>query len=343
MHVHCFFLHLWPFLYGNPFIWYHENMFAKKVCDSMTLCSTARSLWASFLANAIFGFSFLFTKVSLSYTSPYVLLSCRFSVALFFFSLILIFGKQKLSFRGKPWKMLLLLGVFQPVLYFTGETYGVKFTSSTFSAIMIALIPIVSIWASALFLKEAPTPMQSFFCILSVLGVIIITANTAEGSNQLIGVFLLLLAVTADVAFNLMSRKLSTTFSAFERTYMMFLFGFFVFFSLMLGETGGSLTPFVSAFQDPSLLWPILYLGIFSSVIAFFLINYSHTHLPVTRTIVFINVTTLVSVLAGVFFLHERLSPLSCFAAGMIVLGVWGVQRFASNTSLQKQPVSEEV
>jgi len=292
---------------------------------------TRRSLWAVFWANVIFGFSFLFTKVSLQLTTPFVLLASRFFVAFLVLSLILLVGRQRFALRGKPWGLLLLLGVFHPLLYFVGETYGLLYTSSTFSAIMIALIPIVSLWASALFLKEAPTVLQSLSCCLSVLGVILITANTCGGSNQWKGVLLLLFAVFADVGFSLLSRKISVSFSPFERTYVMFVIGFVVFFALMLRESGGSLTPFFDAFRLPALRTAILYLGIASSVVAFFLLNYANTHLPITRTIVFVNVTTLVTVVGGVVFLHETLSPLTLCAAGMIVLGVWGVQRFAEN------------
>lgn len=298
---------------------------------------TRRSLWAVLVANAIFGFSFLFTKVSLQMTTPFVLLATRFFVAFLVLSLILVVTRQRLALRGKPWGLLLLLGVFHPLLYFVGETYGLLYTSSTFSAIMIALIPIVSLWASAIFLKEAPTILQSLFCCLSVLGVILITANTNGGSNQWKGVLLLLLAVFADVGFSLLSRKISVSFSPFARTYVMFVIGFFVFFALMLRESGGNLSPFLDAFRLPALLPSILYLGIASSVVAFFLLNYANTYLPVTRTIVFVNVTTLVTVVGGVVFLHESLSPLSLCAAAMIVLGVWGVQRFAGQSPVQTE------
>ncbi len=293
------------------------------------LSLSARALLSAFFANVIFGFSFIFTKVALESAQPYVLLSCRFFVALLVFTLILFLGKVKLTLRGKPWGLLFLLGVFQPVLYFMGETYGVLYTSATFSAIIIALIPIASIWASALVLRESPTMKQSLFCVLSVLGVIVITAQSGGGSTQLKGFLFLLMAVLADVGFNLLTRKLSVTFTPFERTYFMFLMGFVVFFTMMLFDTGGSLGPFAAALTSSTLRLPILYLGIASSVVAFFLINYANTLLPVTRTIVFVNVTTLVSVFAGVLLLKESLSPISLVATGVIVLGIWGVQRYA--------------
>lgn len=288
-----------------------------------------RSLWAAFLANIIFGFSFLFTKVSLELATPFVLLAARFFVAFLVLSVIMLFRRQKMTLKGKPWKLLLLLGVFHPILYFIGETYGVLYTSSTFSAILIALIPIVSLWASALFLHESPTKLQSIFCTLSVLGVITITVGSNEGQNQWLGVVLLLFAVLADVSFNLLSRKISVAFTPLERTYVMFVMGSFVFISLMLVESGGSIAPLVEAFREPLLRNSILYLGVASSVFAFFLLNYANTFLPVTRTIVFVNVTTLVTVIGGMVFLHETLTLSTFFAATMIVIGVWGVQRFA--------------
>lgn len=292
-----------------------------------------RSLWAVFFANIIFGFSFLFTKVSLELATPFVLLTARFLVAFLILSVIMLFRRQKFTLKGKPWKLLLLLGLFHPILYFIGETYGVLYTSSTFSAILIALIPIVSLLASALFLKEAPTKLQSLFCSLSVLGVILITAGSNQGENQWLGVILLLLAVFSDVAFNLLSRKISVAFTPLERTYIMFVMGFFVFFVLMLGESGGSIAPLVGAFCNPLLRTSVLYLGIASSVFAFFLLNYANTYLPVTRTIVFVNVTTLVTVVGGVLILREPLTLTSCLSAILIVLGVWGVQRFADRSS----------
>ena len=308
---------------------------------SKSMSLTNRSMLSALGANAIFGFSFLFTKVALEYASPYVLLVCRFGIALLVFSLFIFIGKARLNLRGKPWKYLLLLGLFQPVLYFVGETYGVLYTTASFSAIMIALIPIASLWASALILKESPTARQSFFCCLSVVGVILVTASTNTGSNQLKGVIFLLVAVIADVAFNLTTRKLSQQFTAFERTFVMFCMGFAIFSGMMLVETGGSFLPVLAAFQIKAFLLPIVYLGIASSVVAFFLINYANTYLPVTRTVVFINVTTIISILGGAVFLHERLTTLSIFAVAIILLGIWGVQRYARKETAEPSQLED--
>ena len=57
--------------------------------------------------------------------------------------------------------------------------------------------------------------------------------------------------------------------------------------------------------------------------------NYGLSHLPVSRSTSFANLTTVISMLAGVVFLGEPMSLLSGVASLMIVLGVWGVQKMS--------------
>ena len=84
---------------------------------------------AGLLGYSIFGFSFLFSKLALELTTPFVLLSVRFLTAFLVMNLLVLTGKMKLSLRGKPVRMLLLLGLVQPVVYFICENYGIALTS----------------------------------------------------------------------------------------------------------------------------------------------------------------------------------------------------------------------
>ena len=49
--------------------------------------------------------------------------------------------------------------------------------------------------------------------------------------------------------------------------------------------------------------------------------------LPVAKTMAFCNLTTVISMFAGVIFLHEPFNMASLFASVLIILGIWGVQR----------------
>ena len=55
-------------------------------------------------------------------------------------NVVLLFGKAKISLKGKPLGSLLLLGFIQPVCYFIFETYGINSTSAAFSGEIKAVI-----------------------------------------------------------------------------------------------------------------------------------------------------------------------------------------------------------
>ena len=96
-----------------------------------------KALWAVIIGNSIFGFSFLFSKIALGLTIPSVMLAVRFLSAFLVLNLVVVIGKatKKIDFklRGKPLKYVLLLALFQPVIYFVAESYGITYTSSAFA------------------------------------------------------------------------------------------------------------------------------------------------------------------------------------------------------------------
>ncbi len=283
---------------------------------------------AAFFSNFIFGFSFMFSDMGLKAASPSVLLALRFLFAFLILNLLVIFRVVKIKFKGKKVLKVLLMGIMQPVIYFYCESYGIKLSSPTFAAIMLALVPIGAMIYSALFMKEAPTLWQVFFGVLSVLGVILISGD-GEGAT-VSGAVLLLGAILSAVMFNAISRQSANEFSPFERTYVMFFLASIVFTAVAVIENINDLSLIYKPLMDGSFLISILYLGVLSSVIAFFLINYANTHLPISRTTVFSNVITVVSIFAGIVILKDTALNLpNIIYSLMIIIGVWGVQKFA--------------
>lgn len=294
-----------------------------------------RGIAAAVIGNGIFGFSFLFSRIALSSASPFVMLMYRFVVAFALLSGVALWARAShqegwLRFRLR-WRQcgpLLLLGIYQPVGYFLCESYGISLTNATFSGVIIALIPIVALGFGALVLGERPRLPQVGFALLSIAGVVAMTLQqSAQGQVQPLGVVLLLGAVASAVVFNLMSRKLSGQFSALERTWVMMLVGAVVFTGLALWFTDGGIHQLTAPLRRASFLWSILYLAGFSSVVAFLMLNYATTELPVAQATVFCNLTTVISLLAGVIFLGEPFGFGMLLASVVIVIGIWGVQR----------------
>lgn len=287
---------------------------------------TALATLAALVAQIIFGFSFMFTKIALNFASPLTVIADRYLVAFLALSLIIFITKTKITFGKNMWK-LVLMSVFQPFFYFIFESYGIKLTTSAFSSIMISLIPVVSMICGIFILNEVPSPLQYVFTALSVGGVVIMAlAGKTDGTVTVLGILFLFGAVLSSVAYNIASRKISAEFSAFERTFAMTIVGLISFVSIALAENRHNPIEILSHFVIPSYTTAIFYLGFVSSVIAFLLLNFANTYLPVAKTTVFSNITTVVSVIAGIIFLDEKFSIETVVSTALIIVGVWGVQ-----------------
>lgn len=282
---------------------------------------------AGILGNSIFGLSFLFSKIALAHMAPLPFLSLRFLVAFLFMNLLLLLRVFSIDWK-KPgkWK-LLALGLFQPVLYFPLESYGILYTNASFSAVMIALVPITSMIYGALFLQEFPSRRQVCAASLSILGIVLLSLEQeSAGAIRPLGIVILLGAVLAATGFNVLSKETGRQFTAFERTYGMFFLGSAVFTAAAAGTEGG-FAYLRAALETPDVLLSVAYLGIISSVVAFLCLNYANQHLPLARAASFANLATVLPVLAGVLILHEPFSPMMVPAALLVLAGIWGVQK----------------
>ncbi|SET16201.1 Permease of the drug/metabolite transporter (DMT) superfamily [Natronincola peptidivorans] len=280
----------------------------------------------------IFGFSFLFTKEALDIFAPFHLLSFRFAFAVILLVALQILGIIKINFAGKRLHVLLFLSLFQPVLYFVCETLGVNMTSASEAGMMIAVIPIVTTILAAIFLQERPTKMQTFFVLFSVLGVIFIifmTGNIDLGES-FAGMFVLLGAVFAAAAFNILSRKSSLYFNPVEITYVMMWIGFLTFTSIAVAQHiyQGNLVDYFVPLRNTKAIISVVYLGGLSSVTAFFMMNYMLSKIEATKSSVLANLVTIISIIAGVIFRNEPFYWFHGVGALMILLGVWGTNYF---------------
>jgi len=280
----------------------------------------------------IFGFSFMFSKVALEYVRPIGLISYRFLAAFIVFELLRLFGVIKIRLSYRYVRSLFLVAIFQPVLYFLFEVYGLEQTSSSEAGMMIALIPIFVSILSALILKEKPKLVQVLFILMSVFGIIYIQLSKSSSgiAFEPLGFFLLFGAVISAAVFNITSRNASKVLKAHELTYFMMLIGAVVFNVLYVIRLldQGRVEDYVLNLQHVELLLPILYLGIVASIGGFFLVNYALAHLEAHVASIYSNLATIVSILAGAVFLNETLFYYHYIGSLLIVIGVYGTVRF---------------
>ena len=258
--------------------------------------SAAGAFWLAAFTYFIWGFTFLASRIAQDYGTPFVLLFWRFALAFLLLNLLRLTGRFPVRLHGRRLWPVLLAGLFEPVLYFPCEQYGLKLTSTSFSGVMVALIPLCSLVYGAVFLHEKATWRQVVFSVLSVAGVIVLAVYaTGIGAGSFLGFLILLGTVFAGAGYIVACRACSVSFTAFERTYITCGMG-------------------AAAF----------------GVLSYLALNRALEVLPVARTAALINVSTVVSVLAGVLILREPFGWVSAAASAAILVGIWGVQRFAA-------------
>lgn len=295
-------------------------------CDDLTKFDQLLPVLAGIVVSIIFGLSFLFTKNALLLMSPIELLANRFTLAAIFLFLLSLIRVVPIHLSIKKFAGILPLTLFQPILYFLAETFGIQLTSASESSLVIALIPVAVTIMGGLFLHERAAWRQWLFVFCSVAGVgmIVLAGSGGNFTVHIAGMATLLLAVGAAAVYNILSRRYSVAYSPLEITTGMMYVGA-VFFNLLRMTFFPAKGFYFQGFTRIESLIPLIYLGLLSSIGAFFLVNYMLKKMAVVRVTAFNNLTTVVSVAAGVIFRGEVLGPYHLIGGSLILIGVWGI------------------
>lgn len=286
--------------------------------------------------NIIFGFSILFTKIAYTGTdvSVSVMLMWRFIITCTALFSVLAFSRKsnmfRVSFRGKRISRLVLLGIIEPILYFIFENSGLRASGATMGAVILALIPILAVIIGAIVLSDRPSLLQVLFSYVSMIGVIVISIrqNGTQQNNSVFGIICLCVAALLSATFFVMSKKLSTEFSPFEKTLGMFAVGTVFFTAWALIENRHSLISLFLPWTSTRFVISIIYLSLFSSAVAYMMINFAASHLSVSRFSSFSNIQSVISVFSSMIFIDNSYDIYTILAAALTVFGVWGVQHF---------------
>ncbi|MDQ6419578.1 DMT family transporter [Paenibacillus sp. LHD-117] len=277
---------------------------------------------------SVIGLSFMYTKVALAYVSPLDTLAFRFAFSFAAIVVLVATGVFKLSLKGKPWPRLLLLALFYPLGFFTLQAFGLQHASSAEGGIIFATTPILTSFLASLFLKESTSLRQKLSILLSVSGVVMIFAMQGTGIevSSLSGILLLFLSCLASAGYAVLSRYLLRTFTPSEVTISMMSIGFVAFWlaSLWSHAADGTLNRLFAPLAHAEFVWSMVYLGILASIVSAFSSIYALSKLEASKISVFTNLSTVISIAAGAFWLGETLTVYHFAGTVLIVAGVIG-------------------
>ena len=175
---------------------------------------------------------------------------------------------------------------------------------------------------------------QWFFSILSIAGIIVITLSENSGGGiSLLGFLCLIVAVVTGAAYGVLSRSIADDYSVFERTFVMQLMGAVFYTVLAVIENAGDLGSLVHPLSRIDFILAVLYLAVGASVLGYTFFNFAVTNAPMPKVVILCNLTTIISVLAGVIFLDDPFSVIAAIAMVAVLIGIWGVQKYDNEKS----------
>lgn len=244
----------------------------------------------------LWGMSFVWTAIVLEYYQPVTIIFLRLVIStIFLFSWVRIFQKKE-TINRKDYKLFFISALFNPFLYFLGENYGIKFTSPTISAVLIATIPLFAPIIAYVKLKEKLNWINIAGICISFAGILIMLLNKnlqLDASPR--GVLALLIAVFSAVSYVVYLKILSTRYSPFFIIAVQNLIGLVYFLPIFLIF---DFNQFISVKPSLTVISSLIALAIFCSSIAFVAFTIATREIGVSKANVFAN---LIPVFTGVF------------------------------------------
>lgn len=292
----------------------------RSICDNKAVIYLL-----SVLAIVLWGMSYIWSDrlialgVPISYFVP-----LRIFVAGIILLLFNILTKEfRLIARKDIWKFM-LLSLFEPLIYFFCETYGIKETGSpTISAMIIASVPIFSVGAGFLFFKERISVINALGIAVTLGGICLVLLKQGgdEGvpQNFILGVVLLMIAVFSEVGHASLTKLLADGYKPQVIVMYQFLIGTVYFLPFFLTR---GIENFDARLVSWEVLEPILCLAVLCSSLAFSLWAMAIKKLGVGKSSVFLAMMCVATALVAEVIGREHLSLLQWLGVFIAVLGI---------------------
>ncbi|MDP4143052.1 MAG: DMT family transporter [Bacillota bacterium] len=283
------------------------------------------------LVMIIWGMSYLSIKIVVAEINPILSAFYRFLIA----GVILIIIKKMQHSNEKVLKedrlKMALGGLFGVGLYFFFENYSIAFTTASNVAILIASIPIFTLIAQKIIFNEEITKTKLIGTIFSVVGIIIIVASKDKislFSTGTIGDLMALACALCWVIYNIINSSFKGNYSSITITTYQSIWGC-IFLSPSLVFVSNSI-------PSAKVILNILFLSVFCSCVGYVLYNYALNYLGATVLTTYINLQPIITLIAAVIILRERITISQLIGCFTIILGV-------SMVSTQKKGKAEVI
>ena len=271
------------------------------------------------IAVLLYGTTLTATKICLEYYSTPQLMAFRMFISSILFLPFIFTLYKNIKIEKKDIKLILLMMLCEPCLYFLFETNALKYTTSGQAGIVSSLEPVILVIAARIILKEKFVKIVYLGLFISIIGSILLSLSsdvTELAPNPLLGNFLELIAIILTDTCVITTKYLMDRYPPFFLARISVTGGSLFFTGLNI-FTGGSFDIVLN-----TSIFLVLYLGILT-VVAYALYNFAICTLPASKFSPFLFMLPVAAVFFGWFFLGETFNLKQFSACILVFLGIY--------------------
>ena len=255
------------------------------------------------LAMLFWSFSFVWIKIVYLVYKPITTVVLRLLISSILLFIIGKGFKQIDTIRKEDRMSILALAFFEPFLYFLGESFGLKYVSSTIGAVIISTIPLFAPFAAYYFHKEKLSKMNVLGILVSIIGIAVIIFNKSFSLTvSPIGLTCMFIAVGAAIGYSVVLKSLASKYKPVTLITYQNTLGLIYFLPLFLLFDWQH---FIHATPTQEVLTALILLAVFASTLAFIFFTYSLKFLGITKSNVFINTIPVFTAIFAYFVINE--------------------------------------
>jgi len=279
-------------------------------------------------AVVVWGASFIATKVALQDVSPVTVVWLRFSMGVLILGAAVAMRGEFALPRRSEWAYFALLGFLGITFHQWLQSNGLQTSEAGTTAWIVATTPVFMAMLGRFILKERLDWLKTLGIFLAFAGVLLVVSK-GNLSSVSVGRFgapgdkLILVSAVNWAVFSVLSRRGLKAYPAGLMMFYVMTLGWL--FTSLLFFAGGNIAE-VSGLTFNGWLG-IAFLGVFCSGLAYIAWYDALQALSAAQTGVFLYIEPLVAVVVAFFVLGEPVTLVSLLGGGVILFGVWLVNR----------------
>ena len=293
-----------------------------------------RTYGAVIISMIFWSLSFIWFKIANEYYRPITIVFIRLVIATIILTSYLIITKKFMKIRREDRRLFFMLAMFEPFLYFLGESFGLTYVSSTVGSVIISTIPVFATIGAWFFFRERLKAVNYIGIILSFSGILVFIFNKDGSlSFNIKGLALLCFAVFSAVGYNLTLSRLVGHYSPVYIVNVQNVLGalFFLPFFLIF-----DFRTFLNAPHSFETFRPIIELSVFASCGAFILFAYSVKNMGISKANVFSNCIPIFTAFFSFLLMRERLTIQNITGIIIVIAGLFLSQIHPNKKSIDE-------